>query len=74
MTYTIQYESAKNGYCDGFVMDGWSAPLIGDHLKTIAQKHDIVDNAISESHLLFILRNSGVDIELLDEDGSELSW
>lgn len=74
MSYVIQYESEKDGFCDGYVMNGWSAPLIGDHLKDIARQNNIVDNAISESHLLFILRNNGIEIELLDEDGSELIW
>ena len=74
MIYTIQYESAKNGYCDGFVMEGWSAQFIGDHLKTIAQKHDITYNCLSESHMLAVLESKGIIVNLLEEDGSRMDW
>jgi len=71
MTYTIQYD----GSTDTYKMNDWTENWIGCHLMQIAKENDIDPNSfISESHGLYILRGQGIDIELLEEDGSPLFW
>lgn len=72
MKYKIQYDANT----DTYKCDGWTENFVGCHLVRMASFHRIkeAENAISESHMLFILRENGIDIDLLDEDGSELIW
>jgi hypothetical protein len=71
MSYVIQYIDKEDGI---YEMDGVGMYWLGDHLNSIAEQEGITYEAFSESHLLAILRDKGVEIKLLDEDGSELTW
>lgn len=72
MSYTITYneESTK------FEMDGILENFIGTHLEVIGKKEKIseVDEALSEGHMLSILQSTGVEVNLLEEDGSRMEW
>lgn len=73
MTYVITFNEKENK----FEMDGHLETDIGDHLKSICKyegHRGLETYAISESHLLYLLRDEGVDIELLEEDGTEMTW
>ena len=70
MQYVIQY----NGETDTFLMDGYSENFIGSHLLQIMKDHKILDDACSETHALHILRGNGIEVEILDEDGSLLDY
>lgn len=73
MTYVITFNEKESK----FEMDGHLETYIGDHLKSICkyEGHSGLETyAISESHLICLLRDEGVDIELLEEDGTEMIW
>jgi hypothetical protein len=57
-------------------MNGEAKDLIGYHLETIGKQLKIqdMDDAISESHMLSILYSHGVEVNLLEEDGSRMVW
>lgn len=68
--YVVQYNEQ-----DGFYyMDKVMEPFVGVHLYNIATENNIKELACSESKLLAILQSHGIDIELLDSDGSPLTW
>lgn len=67
MSYVISF----NDETEKFVMDGYQETFIGEHFMIIARSEGLeaeVASAICESHALAILRESGVEIELLDID------
>lgn len=70
MGYTIQY----NGHTDTYFMDDQSENFIGCHLMEIARLEKIKESGISESHMLAILGSHGIEVNLLDEDGSRMEW
>jgi hypothetical protein len=72
MSYTITYNESEQM----FEMDGKLAELIGYHLETIGKQLKIkdMDDAISEGHMLSILYSHGVEVNLLEEDGSRMEW
>ena len=71
MNYTIQYDPST----DTFKMNGWTENFIGCHLMQIFKENDLDPNSmISESHGLHILRGNGIEVELLEEDGSPLDY
>jgi len=69
MKYTIVYKEGDEKYH----MDGDVQPFIGNHL---GKKHRIreLDDALSESHMLAILSEHNILIDILEEDGSKLDW
>lgn len=72
MSYTITYkEDAQQ-----FEMNGQLFDFIGNHLEVIGKKENIseVDEAISEGHMLAILREFGIEIDLPQEDQSRMEW
>lgn len=70
MKYVIKYDDCS----DLWIMDGMVERFVGEHLYKIAKENNITTAAISESHQLSILRLEGVEVELLEEDGSEVQW
>ena len=72
MKYTIVYKEGDEKYH----MDGYVQPFIGNHLEFIGKKHRIreLDDALSESHMLAILSEHNILIDILEEDGSKLEW
>ena len=70
MKYTIQYDENSNLW----MMNGWAERYIGEHLYAIAKENNLTTAANSESHHLAILRANGLDIEILEEDGSKVIW
>lgn len=49
--------------------------FIGAHLMQIFKENDLDPNSmISESHGLHILRGNGIEVELLEKDGSPLDY
>lgn len=72
MSYTITYKDSDSMYH----MNGQAKELIGYHLETIGKELKIqdMDDALSESHMLSILYSHGVEVNLLEEDGSRMDW
>lgn len=71
MNYTIQHDPST----DTFKMNGWTENFIGSHLIQIFKENDLDPNSMfSESHGLHILRGNGIEVELLEEDGSPLDY
>lgn len=70
MQYTIKYDECS----DLYFMDGVPARLIGDHLIIIAKENNISHWAVSETHLLSIIQDEGIDVQLLDSDDSKLDY
>lgn len=70
MKYTIQYDEDS----DKYVMNGKSYRYVGEHLYDIAVQNTVTTTANSESHHMTILEAHGIEIELLDSDGSKLDW
>ena len=71
MKYIIQHDPST----DTFKMDGWTENFIGCHLIQIFKENGIDPNTmISESHGLHILNSNGIEVELLEEDGSPLDY
>jgi hypothetical protein len=71
--YTITF----NNKSEKFVMNGYEEIFIGEHFLNIAVLEGMqaeVRTAISEGHALSILRNNGIEIDLIEEDGSLMSW
>lgn len=69
-TYKIVYIDAT----DMYEMNGKQYEYIGEHLYDIAEENNLTHAANSESHHLAILRAAGLDIQLLEEDGSKLRY
>lgn len=56
-------------------MNGVVEKYVGNHLYEIAKEHGVQHlPANSESHHLTILRSLGIDIQLVEEDGSPCHW
>lgn len=72
MRYTITYKESDQM----FHMDGKSEMFVGQHLETIGKKEKIkdMDDAISEGHMLAILCENNVQVDLLEEDGSPVDY
>ena len=70
ITYTIKYDNCS----DLYFMNGVPARFIGHHLNTIATENEISSFALSEGHLLSIIQNEGIEVNLLDSDGSKLQY
>lgn len=72
MSYTITY----NEEATKFEMNGILENFLGTHLEVIGKKEKVseVDTAISEGHMLSILQSHGVEVNLLEEDGSRMEW
>lgn len=72
MSYTITYKDSD----EMFYMNGEAKELIGYHLENIGKELKIrdMDDALSESHMLSILHSHGVEVNLLEEDGSRMVW
>lgn len=70
MQYTIKYDDSN----DTYLMDGTPAEWIGGHLVSIANLHAVVANAVSETQLIAILAEHGIEVQLLDSDGSKLDY
>lgn len=72
MSYTITYKEDTQQ----FEMNGQLFDFIGNHLEVIGKKENIsaVDEAISEGHMLAILHYNGIEVNLLEEDGSRMEW
>lgn len=72
MSYTITYKDSDAM----FHMNGDAKELIGYHLENIGKELKIqdMDDAISEGHMLSILYSHGVEVNLLEEDGSRMEW
>lgn len=70
MSYTITFDNKT----DTFIMNGMREDTVGDLLHWISLNERIQHQASSESHLLAILRDKGVEIDLLEEDGSRMVW
>jgi len=72
MSYTITYKEET----EMFYMNDKPEPLIGYHLEAIGKELKIqdMDNALSESQMLSILYSHGVEVNLLEEDGSRMEW
>lgn len=78
MKYTIVYKEAENKY----EMNGVLADFIGDHFRVIAEEHSVKDLCsyeaysmwYSESYMLACLYDKGLQIDLLEEDGSRMAW
>lgn len=72
MSYTITYKDSDAMYH----MNGEAKDLIGYHLETIGKELKIqdMDDALSESHMLSVLYSNGVEVNLLEEDGSRMEW
>ena len=75
MAYTIRgvTKSDHIGTYQVYEMDGVEKWFIGQLLSIIAEKEGVQVNADSESYLLAVLREK-VDIKLLEEDGTPMSW
>lgn len=72
MSYTITYNESEQM----FEMNGKLPELIGYHLETIGKELKIqdMDDAISEGQMLRLLYSHGVEVNLLEEDGSRMEW
>jgi hypothetical protein len=70
MIYTIKFDDCSNLW----IMNGNAYRFVGEHLYDIAKENNLTTTANSESHHLQILRGSGLEIELLEEDGSKVIW
>lgn len=70
MNYVIKF----NNKTDNFVMNGFSEPFLYPHLEFIAAQEYVYDDYLSESHLLAILADNGIKVDLLEEDGSPLDY
>lgn len=70
MKYTIKFDDCSNLW----IMNGNAYRFVGEHLYDIAKENNLTTTANSESHHLQILRGSGLEIELLEEDGSKVIW
>lgn len=70
MKYTITWMDEEDAFKMGEVFE----EFIGEHLDAIAEKHNIKHRAGSESELLSIIRSRGIQVDLLEEDGSEMIW
>lgn len=72
MNYTITYKEDSQQ----FEMNGVLFDFIGNHLEVIGKKEKIseVDEALSEGHMLTILQEHGISVNLLEEDGSRMEW
>lgn len=72
MNYTITYKEGLQQ----FEMNGVLFDFIGNHLEVIGKKEKIseVDEALSEGHMLTILQEHGISVNLLEEDGSRMEW
>lgn len=72
MSYTITYKEDSQK----FEMNGKLFDFIGNHLEVIGKKEKIsaVDEALSEGHMLAILGEHGIKVDLLEEDGSRMEW
>jgi DNA-binding transcriptional ArsR family regulator len=70
MKYIIQFNEVPQLW----VMKGVACIFICDHLISIAKENNLTTSASSESHHLQILRDHGIEIEILEEDGSKVIW
>lgn len=70
MKYTIKFDDCSNLW----IMNDKASRTVSEHLYYIAKQHGIGTLVYSESQLLFILRECGLEIELLEEDGSQVTW
>lgn len=71
MKYTITYDNTSQTFC----LCDYQEVFLGEHLRWIAALHGVsIQEVISESHLLQILGENGIDVELLEEDGSPLDY
>lgn len=70
MKYTIVWLDGE----EVFEMGGKRVAFVGEHLETIAADNNIFHRASSELHLLCIIREYGIEVDILEEDGSEVVW
>lgn len=70
MKYTIKFDDCSNLW----IMNGNEYRFVAEHLYDIAKENNLTTTANSESHHLQILRASDLEIELLEEDGSKVTW
>ena len=70
MNYTIKFDDCSNLW----IMNGNTQRYVGDHLYDIAKANNLTTTANSESHHLSILRAHGLEIDILEEDGSKVVW
>lgn len=68
------YKIVFDDCSDLWIMNGLAERYIGNHLYTIAVENNVTTIANSESHLLAILSSHGIDIEILEQDGSKVVW
>lgn len=55
-------------------MNGVAERFIGGHLHTIAKDNNVEFIPHSESHLLAIIQGAGIEVELLQSDGSPMTY
>lgn len=72
--YTITYVESEDKYSmNGILMD-----FIGEHFYTIANENNIKfgqqPHFRSESYMLAVIQNEGIEVDLLEEDGSRMIW
>lgn len=70
MKYTIKYDDCS----DLYMMNGVPARFIGEHLREIAEVNEVEFIPHSESHLLAIIQEAGIEVELLESDGSPMTY
>lgn len=70
MKYTIKYDDCSELY----IMNGEAERFIGGHLYKIAKDNNVEFIPHSESHLLAIIQGAGIEVELLESDGSTMCY
>ena len=70
MNYTIKFDDLSNLW----IMDGQAERFVGEHLYKIAKDNGITTTANSESHHLAIIKGHGIEVDLLESDGSKACW
>lgn len=70
MKYVIKYDDCS----DLWVMPGKAYRTVGECLDDIARENEIGALVYSESQFLLVLQACGLEIEILEADGSKVSW
>lgn len=70
MKYTIKFDDCFNLW----IMNDKAYRFVGEHLYDIAKENNLTTTANSESHHLHILRANGLEIDLIEKDGSKVTW
>lgn len=72
MEFTITYKDDDQM----FYMNDKPKMFVGEHLEDIGRELKIkeLDDCLSEGHMLAVLQDKGVQINIVEEDGSRMDW